>query len=149
MHAILGNGAGGFECGHHAKPTFTDMRAGALQSAARKIDLNRLAHFQQNALDIDFMPWRKTCLGELHDHQRISTLIVFHRALSDLHGRLNGLARLGRYRLDLPACGPDDHCIGGMDLCSAQQQEQAQAWHGTSVVRKDHDRVAKTVDRKF
>lgn len=101
MYAVLGDRAGGFQCRHDAEPALTHMRADALQAASGKIDLNRLAHLQQYTRDINLMPGRQACLSQLHDHQRVSTLIVFHPALSDLHGRLHGLARLGRQRLYL------------------------------------------------
>ncbi|GAB0085061.1 hypothetical protein TOC8172_47740 [Pseudomonas syringae] len=90
MHTVLSDGAGGFQRRHDAQLALTNMRADTLQTAAGEIDLHGFAHLQQHPLNIDLMAGTQARLGQFHDHQRVSTLIVFNRALSDLHGGLNG-----------------------------------------------------------
>jgi len=91
-----------------------DFAADALKSATGKIDLDRLSHLKQYTLHIDLMPRLKLCLCQLHDHERISILIILYRPLSHLDGWLPLGSGCGRQRFYFPTGRPGDHRISGM-----------------------------------
>ncbi len=76
--------------------------ADTLIATLEKVFLNRLAHLQQHALQIDLMARLDLGHGQLHDHHLIAIGIVLDRPLA------KNLRRCVREYLNLPTCRPRD-----------------------------------------
>ncbi len=113
MAAVLGNGAGGFHCGHATQGAVVDVVAYAHETAFDEVFLHRLAHFQQYAGQVDLMSGSQRRLGQFHYHQRITVGIVLHGALAQATDDLaRGILR-GWQGLHFPVARPGDHQVVG------------------------------------